>query len=244
MRAVTKVAHSKCSSTDVAPPQRQCDRTTISQRPKHLKSWSDESMQLAVEALKKNKYTIREAAVAYNEPKSTLGDRVSGRVQMGAKSGPDNYLTPHEEKGLVEFRIGCAQIGSARTRKQVMTIVRAAMVKKGREDAPITNGWWDSFMKRHPQLTLRAPEKLAYVRAVMGNKEVIGAYFDLLEETLTKNGLLDNPRAIFNVDETGMPLDHKPEKAIAKKGARNVIAHTYVIGSEKTTLMAHGCIIE
>ena len=39
-------------------------------------------------------------------------------------------------------------------------------------------------MKRHPQLTLRAPEKLAYVRAVMGNKEVIGAYFDLLEETL------------------------------------------------------------
>ena len=63
-----------------------------------------------------------------------------------------------------------------------MTLVRAAMVKKGREDAPITNGWWDSFIKRHPQLTLRAPEKLAYVHAIMGNKEVIGAYFDLLEE--------------------------------------------------------------
>ena len=65
-----------------------------------------------------------------------------------------------------------------------MTIVRAAMVKKGREDDPITNGWWDSLLKHHPQLTLRAPEKLAYVRAVMCNKEVIVAYFDLLEETL------------------------------------------------------------
>ena len=81
-------------------------------------------------------------------------------------------------------------------------------------------------MKRHPQLTLRTPEKLAYVGAIMGNKEVIGAYFDLLEETLTKNGLLDKPGAIFNVDETGMPLDHKPEKAIAKKGSRNV--STYI----------------
>ena len=49
-------------------------------------------MQLALEALKENKYTLREAAAAYNVPKSTLGDWVSGRVQMGAKSGPDTYL--------------------------------------------------------------------------------------------------------------------------------------------------------
>ena len=110
-------------------------------------------MQLAVEALKENKYTIREATVAYNVPQSTLGDRVSGRVQMVGKSGPDTYLTPHEEKELVQFLIGCAQLGFARTRKQVMTLVRAAMVKKGREDTPIMCGWWDSFMKRHPQLT-------------------------------------------------------------------------------------------
>ena len=157
---------------------------------------------------------------------------------MGAKSGPDTYLTPYEEEELVGFLIGCAQIGFARTRKQVMTLVRAAMVKKGREDAPITNGWWDSFMKRHPQVILRAPEKLAYVRAIMGNKEVIGAYFDLLEETLTKNGLLDKPGAIFNADETGMPLDHKPEKAIAKKGVRNVTAHT---SGDKTSITVITC---
>ena len=39
---------------------------------------------------------------------------------------------------------------------------------------------------------LRAPEKLAYVWAIMGNKGVIEAYFDLLEETL-KKVLLDKP---------------------------------------------------
>ena len=103
---------------------------------------------------------------------------------MGAKSGPPTYLTPHEERELVNFLIGCAQIGFACTRRQVMSLVRAAMVKKGREDAPITSGWWDSFMRRHPQLTLRVPEKLAYVRVIMGNREVIEAYFNLLKHLL------------------------------------------------------------
>ena len=81
-------------------------------------------------------------------------------------------------------------------------------------------------MRRHPQLTLRAPEKLAYVCAIMVNREIIEAYFNLLEETLTKNGIMDNPGVIFNVDETGMPLEHKHEKAVAQKGVRNVTALT------------------
>lgn len=45
----------------------------------------------------------------------------------------------HMKKELVEFLIRCAQIGFARTRKQVMSLVRAALVKKG--DASVTNGW-------------------------------------------------------------------------------------------------------
>ena len=61
---------------------------------------------------------------------------------MGAKCSP-TYKTPHEEKELVDFLISCAQVGFAHTRRQVMAPVRAAMVKKGREDVPITNGWWD-----------------------------------------------------------------------------------------------------
>jgi hypothetical protein len=60
---------------------------------------------------------------------------------------------------------------------------------------------------------------------MMGNKEVIRAYFDLLEDMLSKNGILDKPAVIFYIDETGIPLDHKPEKAIAQKGGRIVTAH-------------------
>ena len=145
MRAAPKVAHSKTRSP-AAAPIKVLRHPTVSARPKTLKSWDEGSMQQAMDAVRDRRCTIREAAVTYEVPKSTLGDRISGRVQMGAKSGPPTYLTPHEERELVDFLIGCAQIGFARTRRQVMSLVRAAMVKKGREDAPITSGWWDSFM--------------------------------------------------------------------------------------------------
>ena len=73
-------------------------------------------MQLAVDVVREHKYIIREPAVTYQVQKSTLGDRVSGRVEMGTKSGPPTYVIPHEEE-LVEFLIRCAQIGITRTRR-------------------------------------------------------------------------------------------------------------------------------
>ena len=46
------------------------------------------------------------------------------------------------------------------------------------------------------------------------NNETMNNYFTMLKDTLTKNGLLDNPSQIYNVDETGMPLDHRPPKIV------------------------------
>ena len=67
-------------------------------------------MQQAMDPVRDGRCTIREAAVTYEVPKSTLGDRIRGRLHMGAKSGPPTYLTPHEESELVYFLIVCAQI--------------------------------------------------------------------------------------------------------------------------------------
>ena len=34
------------------------------------------------------------------------------------------------------------------------------------------------------------------------------------------------PNRIYNMDESGMPLDHKPPKVVARKGTRKVHCHT------------------
>ena len=142
----------------------------------------------------KGRFTLRKAAEMYNVPKSRLWDRVSGNVSFGAHSGPPRYLNDIEEEELVTFLVGSAKIGFARTKEQVLCIVRAALAKKRQcevEDVNVITGWWGSFVKRHPKLQLRYGSKLAYRRAIAANPDVINRYFDLLEETLKSNNLLE-----------------------------------------------------
>ena len=77
-------------------------------------------------------------------------------------------------------------------------------------------------MKRHPKLRLRCGSKLAYHIAIAANPDVINRYFDLLEETLKFNNLLESPMLIFNCDESGFPLQHKPGKIIGVQGQRDI----------------------
>ena len=91
----------------------------------------------------KGRFTLRKAAEMYNVPKSTLWDRVSGNVSFCAHSRPPRYLNDIEEE-LVTFLVGSAKIDLARTKEQVLFIVRAALAKKRQyevEDVNVTTGW-------------------------------------------------------------------------------------------------------
>ena len=101
--------------------------------------------------------SYRKASTLYGVPRSTIADRITGKVIDGTKSGPSKYLLDSEEKELAKFLIGCAKIGFAKSRMEVLAIVRQTLAKKRGvpiEDVTITSGWWSSFKNRHPQLTL------------------------------------------------------------------------------------------
>ena len=55
----------------------------------------------------------------------------------------------------------------------------------------INQGWWDKFSKEHPELSLCTGEALAYWQGIATNKGIIYHSFDMLEDILKKNGLLD-----------------------------------------------------
>ena len=93
--------------------------------------------------------SIRHAAEHYAVPKSTLGDRISGRVLPGSTSGPRRILNDDEEE-LVAF---LASVGSSKSRKELLALVQAIAESKGTQHL-ITGGWWNSFIKRHPDITL------------------------------------------------------------------------------------------
>ena len=189
-------------------------------RPAKYKEWSEERMKLAMQAVLEKDVSIRTAAEIYRVPKSTLGDRISGRVLPGKTSGPARYLSQREEEELVTFLCRTSSIGYGRCRKEVISLVERILLARG-ERKKVTSGWWQKFLKRHPQLTLRTPAALSYSRVHAADQDSINAYFDILEETLEENDLVSQPCRIFNVDETGLSLNPAPLKTVHVKGQKN-----------------------
>lgn len=145
-------------------------------------------------------------------PRQTLRDRVSGRVTHGTKPGPKPYLSSVEEHKLGNFLVDVAKAGYGKSRKQIKELAEAVVhdkaVLKGKK---ISDGWFRRFMERQPHLRLRNGLRK------QGDDE-----FDLLKNVLTENDLMESPNQIYNVDETGMPLDHRPPKVVTKKGQKKV----------------------
>ena len=54
------------------------------------------------------------------------------------------------------------------------------------------------------------------------NKEAIKQYYNILEDTLQEHNLFSNAAKIYNMDESGMSLDHRPPKVIARHGQKKV----------------------
>ncbi len=102
---------------------------------------------------------------------------------------------------------------------------RVALEKGVPRSARISDGWWRRFMQRHPQLSLRTGDATGYARMNAMNKENIVAYFDLLNSVLNDNNLKVHPEQIYNLDESGLPLNPLPPKVIAFRGQKNVRYH-------------------
>ena len=108
-------------------------------------------MVRAVESVLKKNTSIRKAAKEYDIPKSTIADRISGRVLMGAVSGPNKYLNVQQEEELVHFLLECASIGYPRSRQSVIGMVERVLIDCGIQRT-VTHGWWESFCHRHPNM--------------------------------------------------------------------------------------------
>ena len=99
--------------------------------------------------------------------------------------------------------------------------------------------WISGFLKRHPDLTIRSPTALSTVRARMLNPTVTEKYFLELSNTLLSLGIKDIPVRIWNIDETSVPLLHKPTKIIAEKGIKNIPGR---VGNSRDNVSVLACI--
>ena len=194
-------------------------------------------MDKAITSVERGEVSIRKASVLFDVPRSTLHDRITGKVAFEAKPGPTPYLSMQEEEELASFLFLSAKIGYPYTRKKVLHIVQQIIDDKG-VMGHVTNGWWERFKERHPNVVLKTAAPLSNARAIAADRDVIERYYDLLEDTLRHNNLFDKANCIFNCDETGLPLCPKTLKIVTVKGARNPSSIT---GDSKSQITILGC---
>lgn len=182
-------------------------------------------------------------------PRSTLQDRITGHVIHGINPGPQPYLTTSEENELSEFLVTTCSADYGKNKAEVKMIAENACRSRKEEEEEcrilksdrITDGWFESFMRRNPcpGLSLRKGDPTANVRMDCLNETSLNNYFDLLKSVLTDNNLMNSPGQIYNVDETGMPLNHRPPNVVAKRGQKKVRTRTT---GDKSQVTVVGCV--
>ncbi len=196
-------------------------------------------MEAAMEQVRKGTMSMNKAAKFHGVPATTLKDRMSGRVQHGSKLGRRRYLDDEEEDALAEHLLEVASIGYGKTRSEVKFVAEKVAAENNLllKDK-ITDGWWHRFKERQPKLSLRHEDPTAHVRMDSVNKKTICAYYNLLEKTLEKYKLTNSPAQIYNMDETGMPLDPRPPNIVAKRGQKKVRQR---VSEKKEKITVLGC---
>ena len=123
---------------------------------------------------------------------------------------------------------------------EVKGIVGRILTMKYNQDTfSVSHEWWERFRMWHKGLSLYSSESLSQRRAAAVTAEVVDCYFDLFEETVCQNQLSNRLALIFNCDESGMPLAHRPGKRITGRGQK----HVPVVGSDnKSHVMVLACV--
>ena len=140
----------------------------LRKRERKTMKWTPEAMEQAIQEVGAGRLSLQQAAVRFGVPKSSLSDRVSGRVASGCANVQRQLLTPEDENSLVEYCLYSASHGFPLTKPQVLAHA-LAIYNQRHPHAPKTvlgQTWWINFRERHHhRLTARTPDIIDRGRA-------------------------------------------------------------------------------
>ena len=192
------------------------------------KQWKQHDMNKAYDACTSGRLSVYAASKMYGVPRTTLNDRVLGKVPLVACKGPGTALTNEEETSLKHYISYMADHGFPLTRDAIIHYAWAIDSRRPENQQYFgANGpslmWWRGFRKRHGDLSLRLTESVSKQIVTNINKETMDQYFDLLEETIRSNGLQHHPELIYNCDESAILLHKYGSRVLVPR--RNRRAH-------------------
>lgn len=142
-----------------------------------------------------------------NVPRSTLHDRAQGQRSIEAKAQSQQYLTPHEEKAMIDFILQMSALGTPVRIKYVSSIaftVASGRPEHDRPPKPPGKNWAKALEKRHPELKAKRVKALDWDRHEKNIYPKIEDWFELIGKVLDGPDILSEN--VYNMDETGVML--------------------------------------
>ncbi|XP_033728930.1 uncharacterized protein LOC117318038 [Pecten maximus] len=198
-------------------------------------------MKEAYDDVKTKHHQIRSAAKIHNIPESTLRYRLKHPEGTDVKKGGPIIFTRKQEELLADHCIGMAHLGYGFTRWQIIEMAKNMCEVVGKENIEPSKHWFYGFLGRFPELSMVKPKKKEVARDKAVTSDMLCTYFAELKLILDKYQIMNKAEQIWNVDESGISLDHTPPKVLARAGT-NPYAVTQG-ESANTTLIAAGSAI-
>ncbi|XP_030767613.1 uncharacterized protein LOC115891305 [Sitophilus oryzae] len=195
-------------------------------------AWTEEMLKMAMLAVRSGNMGVNQASREFKVPCTTLRRRLVRGDTKKKGLGPPSVLGLENERKIVFHIKKLQKRGFSPTRKIVCHmayhLAEKLQIKHtfNKESKLAGDDWLRSFLRRNSDLSVKKSEGVSLARARGMNKKDVDAYFDLLGKTLEEHSLFDKPGNVFNMDETGLQLNNRPEHVIAEKGSKNIAAIT------------------
>lgn len=209
-------------------------------------SYNADDIFRAVESVQNKIKTYRQAQEHYGVPISVIYHRIKGRhisIEKCGIRGRSTALSKDIELQIVNCLLARAHIGYPVDKQELKTLV-GDYVTANNITTPFKNGipgedWYQGFMKRNNNISLKKPEHLQKARKTARNPEIIYDFYDKLKAVYETHdlGSADKSDFIFNTDESGFSSDPSRLRAIGLKG-KPLNRVSGGSGRESTTVLA------
>jgi hypothetical protein len=140
-------------------------------------------------------------------PRSTLHHRAHGRRSIEEKAESQQYLTPFEEKAVVDFILQMAELGTPVRIKYIPSIAFSSTRHRPLPDRPLKppgKNWVKALEKRRPELVARRVKAMGWNRHDKNTYEKIEHWFEVIGRVLGDPAIVREN--VYNMDETGVML--------------------------------------
>ena len=151
----------------------------------------------------------------------------SGKEEGMGYKAHNRVFNKDQERALSKYLIRCADIYFGLSKKEVRKLAYELTIKynisRSRtwdETGMAGEEWFRMFIKRNPKLSVRAAQATSFSRETSFNKTNVYVFYDNL--TIVVDRYNFEPQDIYNTEETGITTVQRPDRVVARHGARQV----------------------